>query len=488
MPDATFSWCDWEDEEVENTSNNITQSLAHEKDSLKPHKDSHQPESRVDNMGVGFLGEFGQVFSSLIPQKSDRPSPAIRDYGRGVTDAPAARNMGAFENDIEPSPRANVGELMAKLDSIEYQNGRLIQNRQEMMQEKERIAHDMSRKLRRYEHWITDLEHDLQQRDVMVQSLQEDFVELKEKHQALKEIIFQRQGEALRALASNKMFAPKEDRVVRDELSKLSSKIRLWAKSDSLGGFSDLEAIPVSVKDALISSLDGLCLHNDWDSFIHDTPVSREKLPMIVLQAIISGEVFRQMFAVSFFSFAGLDDDETVPKKSEIQKLHHAMYQGGESEAHIWLSQTLRNPSSSENPLLLSRLQDLCSRRVDSFLNSPAQYLMCRVETAADATQRGHELFSLYITASRLALSVWTQRAYMTCRGHKDLPPFSVESPMLSAHRLHHLDEDDASLDGSQIYLIFQPAILVFGSESAAHYDQHKVWAPAVVLLGKNKA
>jgi hypothetical protein len=54
---------------------------------------------------------------------------------------------------------------------------------------------------------------------------------------------------------------------------------------------------------------------------------------------------------------------------------------------------------------------------------------------------------------------------------------------MMRAHRLHLLDEDDTRLDGKRILLCVQPAILAFGSENAEHYNQHKVWSPAVVVM-----
>jgi hypothetical protein len=89
--------------------------------------------------------------------------------------------------------------------------------------------------------------------------------------------------------------------------------------------------------------------------------------------------------------------------------------------------------------------------------------------------------------AAQLALILWGQRAAIAVRTLHELPLFRIGDEGVSAHRLHHLDEDDTRLDGEEALLLVQPAILAFGSESAEHYDQHKVWAPAVVLLDTQK-
>jgi hypothetical protein len=71
----------------------------------------------------------------------------------------------------------------------------------------------------------------------------------------------------------------------------------------------------------------------------------------------------------------------------------------------------------------------------------------------------------------------------IVCESQGSVPVFGVTNPVVRAHRLHQLDEDDRRLDGKEILLFLQPAILAFGSETAEHYDKYKVWAPAVVVV-----
>jgi hypothetical protein len=64
------------------------------------------------------------------------------------------------------------------------------------------------------------------------------------------------------------------------------------------------------------------------------------------------------------------------------------------------------------------------------------------------------------------------------------LPQFANESPVMTPHRLHHLDDDDEnSLDGNKVLAVIQPVILAYGNEDAENYNKWKVWSKAVVLV-----
>jgi hypothetical protein len=92
-------------------------------------------------------------------------------------------------------------------------------------------------------------------------------------------------------------------------------------------------------------------------------------------------------------------------------------------------------------------------------------------------------LQGLYRDAAELALALWTQRTFMRARGLGDLPKFHISDSRMSAHRLHRLDEDDKRLDGTDVVLLVQPAILAFGNEDAENYDCSKIWCPATVVV-----
>jgi hypothetical protein len=93
-------------------------------------------------------------------------------------------------------------------------------------------------------------------------------------------------------------------------------------------------------------------------------------------------------------------------------------------------------------------------------------------------------LADIYSYAGQLSLSVWTQRSFLECPKLQQTSHFFNGNEEMNAHAFHHLDdEEDTRLDGQPIIAMVQPAILAFGNDNAEHYEQHKVWAKAIVLI-----
>jgi hypothetical protein len=92
-------------------------------------------------------------------------------------------------------------------------------------------------------------------------------------------------------------------------------------------------------------------------------------------------------------------------------------------------------------------------------------------------------LEDIFYYAAQLALSLWTQKSSLKYLTLQDLSRFSNGNEYVSAHALHRLDEEDTKLDGKRVLAVIQPALLAFGNDEAEHYDQHKVWAKAIVLI-----
>jgi hypothetical protein len=145
----------------------------------------------------------------------------------------------------------------------------------------------------------------------------------------------------------------------------------------------------------------------------------------------------------------------------------------------MWRSQIISVLSDS----MQSRLQEFTGVWMNSFLRSPAHLLLRTIADETSLRTRNAELQKLYDRAGKLALSLWAQRASIKCYGLSRLQTFNSSSPMMSAHRLHQLDEDDDFLDGQRVLACMQPAVLAFGNESGENYDTSKVWASAVVLV-----
>jgi hypothetical protein len=118
----------------------------------------------------------------------------------------------------------------------------------------------------------------------------------------------------------------------------------------------------------------------------------------------------------------------------------------------------------------------------EDFLQGSARYLLLTPSNES-ASQMRKTLEDIFYYAAQLALSLWTQRSSLKYLTLRDLSPFLNGREAVGAHALHRLDEEDTRLDGKQVFAVIQPALLAFGNDEAEHYDQHKVWAKAMVLI-----
>jgi hypothetical protein len=118
----------------------------------------------------------------------------------------------------------------------------------------------------------------------------------------------------------------------------------------------------------------------------------------------------------------------------------------------------------------------------EDFLQGPARYLLL-IPSNERALQMRKTLEDIFYYAAQLALSLWTQRSSLKYLTLRDLPRFFNDREDVGAHALHRLEEEDVRLDGKQVIAVIQPTLLAFGNDEAEHYDQHKVWAKAMVLI-----
>jgi hypothetical protein len=121
-----------------------------------------------------------------------------------------------------------------------------------------------------------------------------------------------------------------------------------------------------------------------------------------------------------------------------------------------------------------------------SFEHSSARALF-RDDSSVNPYQRHEELYGLLRDAGELFLGLWTQKVWITTWSVEELKgaDFRISSKYMEPHVCHGLlDGDDTRLDGRPVSAVIQPAIFAYGNEHGRNYDQHKVWAKAVVFLG----
>lgn len=124
----------------------------------------------------------------------------------------------------------------------------------------------------------------------------------------------------------------------------------------------------------------------------------------------------------------------------------------------------------------------VCRTLVKSILDGPVSKL-CRKVNPEEQERREQDLINLFANAGELAQELWSQRTYMEIVDKRGLETFQVDSPIMEAHRLQKLDEDDHRLDGHEILAVIQPALVAYGNDDGENYEDHKVWSKATVLV-----
>ncbi|OOF90596.1 hypothetical protein ASPCADRAFT_135053 [Aspergillus carbonarius ITEM 5010] len=322
-------------------------------------------------------------------------------------------------------------------------------------------------------HKITTLQHEIQSQETDRRELQC--------------VVAAAQEGALRSMARGS-WVPMEDRIVRDELTKLQEALRIWARGYSVTNITDVQHVPKEELDTVIKLLDGYCVQASWDSLTAQMTIPPARIPMIIVQALLAKHIFTMIFADPFFAFAVASRTLGLPGQRNMQILYETMKQHDSEKAHTWRSLMLRVLSNSPmdsmvQPLLSTLLEPLISDLVGVWLNCPASVLLRPAKNDLERERQELSLRKLYQTAAELGLSLWAQRTFMTCHGLHHLKAFHASSEQMTAHRLHQLDEDDDRLDGSTILLCVQPLVLAFGNEHGEHYDISKVWAKATVVV-----
>ncbi|KAE8385413.1 hypothetical protein BDV23DRAFT_164985 [Aspergillus alliaceus] len=290
--------------------------------------------------------------------------------------------------------------------------------------------------------------------------------------------------------AKSGSWVTKSSRQIREELSSLEEALRRWAEAYSVGELRALESVSIEEKNAVLEHLKGYCAQQDWTILLSRVPAMTDKLPGLLMQALLAKDIFRSIFANPFFAFGEAKEPSKAHAAQTLSYLYASMLDVNKEEAHIWRSQTLRllatpPPNSVHNAPLREKVEAVTSELAVGFLAGPA-HILFRHRDDARAIRRNQELYQLYQTAGELAISLWTQRSFMRCYCLDELAVFRVEHPVMSAHSIHRQHGNDSRLDGKNALIIVQPAIVAFGNEYAEHYDLCKVWAKGIILVDEN--
>lgn len=135
------------------------------------------------------------------------------------------------------------------------------------------------------------------------------------------------------------------------------------------------------------------------------------------------------------------------------------------------------------------RIRKFCDHVDSDFRKGYARLLLKPLEFNEEKADRARRLREILMTAAALAASLWTQRSSPCCMNIREIMSkdmlFNIRSPVLQAHPLHRLDDDDNDYDGKRVLMVVKPALLAFNEDDSEGLEGggYRVLAKAVCLL-----
>lgn len=133
-------------------------------------------------------------------------------------------------------------------------------------------------------------------------------------------------------------WVTKSSRQIREELSSLEAAMRQWAENYSVAEIRALDSLSIEEKDAILERLDGYCAQVDWTTLIEKSPTMADKIPALLMQALLAKDIFGSIFANPFFAFGESKEPSTAHSSQTLSYLYASMLEGMSTELPCKLS------------------------------------------------------------------------------------------------------------------------------------------------------
>jgi hypothetical protein len=408
-----------------------------------------------------------------------------------------------FDAERLPNLRKEFGtkvEELKELIGFTAQTAFSIENRT-LVEENQELDEDK----RKLQNLLQDLENELV-------NAKKDRLNANESLRQLRESVFRGQDQPERGTDTHESIA--------DELDILFKDARAWCKSHCIRELPDFSG---TIEE----------WHPEWKSVIRPDPIilKHERLPSLLLHALLMDRIYRQIFAKPFFFLPWRrfkdegqivdSEDQGIAKRYQFEtfleeileeilqgepwddarnkllKLLTDSCTGNPEGGHAWRSQLLRlldprlRGDKNERPQLSATkdrstkaYEEAATHIMEDFVMGSAAPLLCK---PSNETQAVAELEHIFQFAVRMAHKLWLRRSSLEIRTLDELPQnFKFDEALLRPHSLHikALTDDAVAFDGHIIQLVVHPAILVRGKSDGSEYDKFRILKAAVVWMG----
>ncbi|KAF7179683.1 hypothetical protein CNMCM7691_008732 [Aspergillus felis] len=305
------------------------------------------------------------------------------------------------------------------------------------------------------------------------------------------------------------------DREVQKLCNRLHSKLYMWSLDYAIEDVNTVKPkLSASEKQNIITSLDGYCKQEDWESLMKRFPARIQKgILQVFAHTLWTKHLFEDVFMKPFLYFDFYEQEEMTSTAGEpdtslptkLQNMYQMFRTVDEAQAQEWRSDTVRlansivplNEKDANVPLSRAEAAELLGkslktpivgpeayllgerskqarrsaveRLVFSILDGPMRLMLRELSRREEADRRNQDIIDIYCSTAELAARCWAERSLWEIRGLDKVDgTFHWQTETLKPHHFHIAEE---RLNGKAVLVVLQPPLYRWGEEALYHLD-----------------
>ncbi|RJE26441.1 hypothetical protein PHISCL_01242 [Aspergillus sclerotialis] len=279
----------------------------------------------------------------------------------------------------------------------------------------------------------------------------------------------------------------------------IQTLVSVWAENWAITKQQYIDLLSRDQKQAIIHSLEGSCVQEDWEVLLSRLPGSvRESITSIFLETLILHKIHIQILEAPFWYLDGKlapikdGNDNSVPDKDDsnksapdddgndrdktfpprLQYLYARFLKTNPFRAALWKTETIRLANSVDKVQAPNtdfghynrkcRIAALPNMVKDLIASYPISLLLRNLSNKEEESARYNEMLRIFKHAADISTLHAAQRGREEF--HRDLEKyetFTQGSDNMVAHHYHFPDKRDTRLDGRRVLLVVHPAVSI---------------------------
>ncbi|GIJ85583.1 hypothetical protein Asppvi_004442 [Aspergillus pseudoviridinutans] len=315
------------------------------------------------------------------------------------------------------------------------------------------------------------------------------------------------------------------DRKVQKFCNRLHSKLYMWSLDYAIEDVNTVEPkLLACAKQNIITSLDGFCKQEDWESLMKRFPARiQEGILQVFAHTLWTKHLFEDVFMKPFLYFDFYEQEEMTSTAGEpdtslptkLQNMYQMFRTVDEAQAQAWRSDTVRLansivPLNENDPDTLSMAEaaellgmplktpivgpeayllgerskqarrSAVERLVSSILDGPMRLMLRELLSPEEADRRNQVIIDIYCSTAQLAARCWADRSLWEIRGlDKVGGTFHWQTETLKPHNFH-IAED--RLNGKAVLVVIQPPLYRWGDVTLQYHLDSMVAQGTVIV------